>query len=82
LARALQNSVAIEEGLARYEASLKPIVERTQHAGRRTATWIVPPTRRKIAIRNTVLRIAGFPGLAWLLRPALTSGTSTLVEPV
>jgi 2-polyprenyl-6-methoxyphenol hydroxylase-like FAD-dependent oxidoreductase len=82
LARALQSSVSIEEGLARYEAYLKPIVERTQQAGRRTATWIVPPTKRKIAIRNTVLRIASFPGLAWLLRPALTSGTASLGEPV
>jgi 2-polyprenyl-6-methoxyphenol hydroxylase-like FAD-dependent oxidoreductase len=81
LARALHNSASIEEGLARYENYLRPIAERTQQAGRRTADWIVPPTRLRIAIRNAVLRIAGFPGLSWLLRPALTSGTASLAEP-
>jgi 2-polyprenyl-6-methoxyphenol hydroxylase-like FAD-dependent oxidoreductase len=81
LAHALQSGVSIEERLARYEDYLKPIVERTQQAGRRTADWIVPPTRWRIAVRNTALRIAGFPGLSWLLRPALTSGTARLTEP-
>lgn len=80
LARELRASRAVEECLAEYEALLKPIIERKQEAGRRTAYWFVPPSQRGIAVRNAVLRLGGLPGLSWLLRPVLTSGTESVVE--
>jgi len=70
----------VKECLAGYEARLKPVIERKQAAGRRVADWIVPPRQRRIIARNAVLRLAGLPGLSWLLRPVLTSGTKSVVE--
>lgn len=80
LARELHANRPIEESLAEYEALLKPMIERKQAAGRRTANWIVPLSQRRIAARNVALRLAGLPGLSWLLRPVLTSGTESVVE--
>jgi 2-polyprenyl-6-methoxyphenol hydroxylase-like FAD-dependent oxidoreductase len=80
LARELRGDGSIEMGLARYEAWVKPAIERKQLAGRRTADWIVPSSRWRIAARNMALRLAGLPGLSWLLRPVLASGTESVVE--
>ena len=80
LARELRANRPVEECLAEYEALLKPIIARKQAAGRRTAYWFVPPSQRGIAARNALLRLGGLPGLSWLLRPVLTSGTESVVE--
>lgn len=80
LARELHASRPVEVCLAGYAARLKPMIERKQAAGRRTADWLVPPSQRRIAVRNVALRLAGLPGLSWLLRPVLTSGTESVVE--
>jgi 2-polyprenyl-6-methoxyphenol hydroxylase-like FAD-dependent oxidoreductase len=80
LARELRGNRPVKKCLADYEARLKPIIESKQAAGRRTAYWIVPPSQRRIAARNGVLRLGGLPGLSWLLRPVLTSGTESVVE--
>jgi 2-polyprenyl-6-methoxyphenol hydroxylase-like FAD-dependent oxidoreductase len=80
LARELRGNGPVKECLAGYEARLKPVIERKQAAGRRFADWVVPPSQRRIAARNAVLRLAGLPGLSWLLRPVLTSGTESVVE--
>ena len=80
LARELRANRPVEECLAEYEGLLKPIIGRKQAAGRRTAYWFVPPSQRGIAVRNAALRLGGLPGLSWLLRPVLTSGTESVVE--
>jgi 2-polyprenyl-6-methoxyphenol hydroxylase-like FAD-dependent oxidoreductase len=80
LARELSDNGPVRKCLAAYEARLKPTIEQKQAAGRRTADWFVPPSRRRIAARNSALRLAGLPGLSWLLRPVLRSGTESVVE--
>jgi len=57
--------------LARYEARLRPAVERKQRAGRRIARWFVPHSRMRIVLNDLAARMAGWP-LAWrLVRRAL-----------
>lgn len=80
LAHELRDNRPVKKCLADYEALLKPMIRRKQAAGRRTADWLVPPSQRRIAARNAVLRLAGFPGLSWLLRPVLASGTESVIE--
>ncbi len=80
LARELRANRPVEKSLAEYEARLRPMIKRKQATGRRTADWIVPPSQRWITARNLILRLAGLPGLSWLLRPVLTSGTESVVE--
>jgi 2-polyprenyl-6-methoxyphenol hydroxylase-like FAD-dependent oxidoreductase len=81
LARELRDGNGpVKKCLAGYEARLKPMIERKQTAGRRTADWIVPPSQWRITARNVVLRLASLPGLSWLVRPVLTSGTESVVE--
>jgi 2-polyprenyl-6-methoxyphenol hydroxylase-like FAD-dependent oxidoreductase len=54
-----ENDVA--GALTRYEAKLKPGVEKRQAAGRRLAYWFVPDTPLRIAIRDLVMRMAAWP---------------------
>jgi 2-polyprenyl-6-methoxyphenol hydroxylase-like FAD-dependent oxidoreductase len=80
LARELRDNGPVQKCLAAYEGRLKPLIRRKQAAGRRTVDWLVPPNHRRIAARNAALRLAGLPGLSWLLRPVLRSGTESVVE--
>ncbi|MEK6248114.1 MAG: FAD-dependent monooxygenase, partial [Planctomycetales bacterium] len=47
--------------LIRYEARMKPSIEKKQQAGRNMATWFVPDSSLRIAIRNLVMRSVSFP---------------------
>ncbi|MFQ5970733.1 MAG: FAD-dependent monooxygenase [Alphaproteobacteria bacterium] len=72
LAAELREAGSIEDALARYEARVKPAIERKQKAGRRMAKWFVPATRQRIALRDFMLRVSTKPGLSWLLRGILS----------
>ena len=80
LADELQHARAVEEALFRYEARLKPVVERKQRYGRRTAKWLVPPDRWTIFLRDRVLNLAGMPAFYGLLRPVLAGGKESIVQ--
>jgi 2-polyprenyl-6-methoxyphenol hydroxylase-like FAD-dependent oxidoreductase len=54
--------------LARYEARLRPEVERCQAAGRRVADWFVPSTPTRLVIRDAVSRLMLWPGVRTLMR--------------
>lgn len=54
--------------LARYEARLRPEVERCQEAGRRVADWFVPATPTRLAIRDAFSRMMLWPGVSTLMR--------------
>lgn len=79
LAAQLRGSGDVPTALARYESEVKPAVERKQAAGRRTANWLVPRTRWRIAARNQFLQLASLPGLSGLLRPLLTTPAGSVV---
>jgi 2-polyprenyl-6-methoxyphenol hydroxylase-like FAD-dependent oxidoreductase len=79
LADGLARTSDVPAALIGYEQRVKPAIDRTQAAGRRTADWFVPATAWRIAARDLVLRLAVMPGLAWLLRPILTTATDSIV---
>jgi 2-polyprenyl-6-methoxyphenol hydroxylase-like FAD-dependent oxidoreductase len=56
----------IPGALGRYEAKLKPSIEKKQQAGRRIAKWFVPENAMQLAIRDTATRMAEWP-IAWRL---------------
>jgi 2-polyprenyl-6-methoxyphenol hydroxylase-like FAD-dependent oxidoreductase len=64
----------VEAALARYEARMRPVVERTQATGRRNARWVVPASRWRIVARDMILRLSRLPGMARLLAPIISSG--------
>ncbi|MGH3977661.1 MAG: FAD-dependent oxidoreductase [Pseudonocardiaceae bacterium] len=79
LAAELTAAADVPAGLDRYEARLRSVVRRKQVAGRRAAEWIVPTTRRRIALRNMALWLAALPGTGRLLEPVLASGADSVV---
>jgi 2-polyprenyl-6-methoxyphenol hydroxylase-like FAD-dependent oxidoreductase len=79
LADELSAGTDVAASLTRYEMRVKPAVQRKQAAGRRTAGWVVPNSQWRIAARDQMLRLAGLPGLTWLLRPILTTPAGSIV---
>jgi 2-polyprenyl-6-methoxyphenol hydroxylase-like FAD-dependent oxidoreductase len=67
------NGADVQAALAAYETRLRPHLENMQRAGRRTAEWIAPTTRWRIAVRDTTLRVAALPGLSRILAPLFTA---------
>jgi 2-polyprenyl-6-methoxyphenol hydroxylase-like FAD-dependent oxidoreductase len=68
LGNALASSASPAAAFARYEAEMRPMVEKRQAAGRRIAKWFVPADRVRLAIRNAALRVIELPGFEWLAR--------------
>jgi deazaflavin-dependent oxidoreductase (nitroreductase family) len=64
--------------LERYEQRMLPAVRAAQRAGRRTADWLVPPTRRRIALRGMAFAAARLPGGAVLTRAALNGAVTRI----
>ncbi|MCO8246120.1 MULTISPECIES: FAD-dependent monooxygenase [unclassified Haladaptatus] len=79
LARKLREASVIEEGLAEYEAKMKPEIEKKQAYGRRTASFLIPPTKWHVKMRDAVLNLSQLPGLYWLLRPVV-AGTDSVIS--
>ena len=65
-----------EAALGRYERRMKPLVDRSQEAGRSMARWFVPDDRVRLLLRDITLRLAGTPIVAALLKRVLGVGTS------
>lgn len=65
----------VEGGIARLEARLKPLIAEKQAAGRRTADWLVPPTRLRLWIRNAALNLVSWPPLVGFLAGFVSAGT-------
>lgn len=59
--------------LARYEARVRPAIERKQRAGRSAADWFVPKSRARIAVRDWIMRASVQPGLGWIAKRAFSS---------
>lgn len=81
LADELARSGDVVAALECYERRVKPLIEQKQAAGRRTAKWFVPSSRRRIRVRDAVLRLAGLPVLSGLVTPFLTSPGGSIVHP-
>jgi 2-polyprenyl-6-methoxyphenol hydroxylase-like FAD-dependent oxidoreductase len=74
LAKALRKETSVDAGLQRYEAELRPSVERQQAAGRRMANWFVPANEWRLAPRNLTLKLMRVPGLNRLMLRSVASG--------
>jgi 2-polyprenyl-6-methoxyphenol hydroxylase-like FAD-dependent oxidoreductase len=64
----------IAAALGRYEAKLKPAVQKRQKAGRRVAKWFVPSDPVRLMVRDTVLRMATSSLVSVLLRSRFALG--------
>jgi len=62
---------AIDEALAPYEARLRPWAEAAQRMARRNARLFTPANRFQLLAREAVLRLAGWPFLAPLIKRLL-----------
>jgi 2-polyprenyl-6-methoxyphenol hydroxylase-like FAD-dependent oxidoreductase len=63
----------LPSALRRYEERLKPSIEKKQKAGRRLARWFVPESRLQQTIGDLFTRMAEWPIVWRLLRPALAT---------
>jgi 2-polyprenyl-6-methoxyphenol hydroxylase-like FAD-dependent oxidoreductase len=70
----------VEDALVRYEKQVRPVVERKQAAGRRTAEWLFPTKPLPLALRNFAFRLGQLPGLRFLLRPLFAVGKESLAD--
>jgi 2-polyprenyl-6-methoxyphenol hydroxylase-like FAD-dependent oxidoreductase len=81
LADELRRGGPVAAAAARYEQRIRPFVRAKQHAGRRTARWLVPFSRRGIAARRLLLAAARLPGATKRLRPAFAAQRASVVGP-
>jgi 2-polyprenyl-6-methoxyphenol hydroxylase-like FAD-dependent oxidoreductase len=80
LATSLRASASVAEALIRYERQVRPVVERKQAAGRRTAEWLFPTKPLPLALRNFAFRLGQLRGLRFLLRPLFAVGKESLAD--
>ena len=80
LAQELRRRATIKAALDAYGVRLILDVQRKQKAGRQTARWLVPRSWGDIAMRNWAFRVALLPGLSWMLKPLLISGTDSIID--
>lgn len=82
LAEELAAAGDVRDALAGYESRLRPIIERKQVAGRRTADWFLPPNRIQLVLRRTALGLMRLPAINRLLVSALVGGDHDVTQSV
>jgi 2-polyprenyl-6-methoxyphenol hydroxylase-like FAD-dependent oxidoreductase len=80
LAEELNAAGSVGEALQRYEARLKPSIEKKQAAGRKVARWFVPSNSLRLMWRDLALRLSVWPGASYLVRSTV-AGESIFREP-
>lgn len=65
--------------LTRYEDRMRPTIAEVQAFGRRFIEWMAPSSRRRIAARDWLLRVAALPGVNRLFLNSLTPGGHDLI---
>lgn len=73
----VQEEEDIAAALARYEAGIKPPVEKRQRSGRRLARWFVPGSRTRLVVRDAVMRMTTSPLVSFLLKYRFAWGNTT-----
>lgn len=63
LAERLAGPGSVEEALAGWERTWRPVVAEKQRAARDGAAWFLPDSRARLRARRLVLRLAALPGL-------------------
>lgn len=73
LAQSLAFSPILVRALAEYERRMRPLVDRVQAAGRRTAGWLLPHAGWQIRVRDLLFRAGATSAGAPLLRRTLVT---------
>lgn len=80
LAEQLARADTVEDALARYEQTWRPIVTAKQREARKTARWFVPRAAIGVWGRRAVLRLSHLPGLDRQIARLLTGKPTTVVQ--
>ncbi|SEQ22870.1 FAD-dependent oxidoreductase [Lentzea albida] len=74
-------SAGFDGAFARYQARMKPAVERTQEFGRRFIGWMAPSSAWRISVRDLVFRLSGLPVVRNLVRGSLVPDVDGVLTP-
>ncbi|MFD4637514.1 FAD-dependent oxidoreductase [Lentzea sp. NPDC058436] len=74
-------SAGLDGAFERYQARLKPAVERTQEFGRRFIGWMAPSSAWRISLRDLVFRLSGLPVVRTLIRGSLVPDVDGVLTP-
>ena len=80
LGEELCNGTDVKVSLARYEHRVRPSLIHIRRSGRRAADWLVPASNTGLVARNGLIRLAGRPGLARLLRPVVEAAREDILS--
>jgi len=70
----------VKASLMRYEHRVRPPLIHIRRSGRRAADWLVPASNTGLVARNGLIRLAGRPGLARLLRPVVEAAREDILS--
>ncbi|QUR68414.1 FAD-dependent monooxygenase [Mycobacterium spongiae] len=79
LADQLRRIPSVDQALAGYEKQWRPVVERTQRAGRWSGGFFVPASRASLLARRAVLRAVQLPIIDRVARAAVAGTPSDLI---
>jgi 2-polyprenyl-6-methoxyphenol hydroxylase-like FAD-dependent oxidoreductase len=79
LGEELCSGTDVKASLARYEHRVRPPLIHIRRAGRRAADWLIPASNTGLMARNGIIRLAGRPGLARLLRPVVEAAREDIL---
>ncbi|MFD6096444.1 FAD-dependent monooxygenase [Nocardiopsis flavescens] len=82
LAEELARAATVGEGLARYEARWRPVVEERQRAALTGTAWFLPDTALRLRLRRMVLRLAALPGVDRWVASAMSGKPSRVIGDV
>ncbi|MGW6442165.1 FAD-dependent oxidoreductase [Lentzea sp. NPDC055074] len=74
-------SAGFEGAFGRYEARMKPAVERTQEFGRRFIGWMAPSSAFRISVRDWAFRLSGLPVVRNLIRGSVVPDVDGVLTP-
>ncbi|USX55331.1 FAD-dependent oxidoreductase [Lentzea sp. HUAS12] len=74
-------SSGFDGAFVRYQARMKPAVERTQEFGRRFIGWMAPSSAWRISVRDLVFRLSGLPVVRRLVRGSLVPDVDGVLTP-
>ena len=77
LGAAQEGEEDIAAALTRYESKLRPLVQKRQQAGRRSARWFVPEDRARLVVRDAVMRMTTSSLASRVLRNRFALGNTT-----
>jgi 2-polyprenyl-6-methoxyphenol hydroxylase-like FAD-dependent oxidoreductase len=80
LGEELSSGTDVKASLIRYEHRVRPPLIHIRRSGRRAADWLVPASNTGLVARNGLIRLAGRPGLARLLRPVVEAAREDILS--